>query len=974
MGNLTGILLVRPNLGKPLVMVPNSLKNFQITIAGKSNTVPSHSEMTHHLRNNPPLVIRRIGKTNRSYPLKIIRVHHAYHQYQAYKGDWTEGVLPDTTEELQYELGFRWEYRVSVGLNISDINALKGREGWSTPLDVKYKNKINHHALYVDEKMPISDSLTVLHITDLHVARRNDIIPEVLGEVRSRYEYLSLIERYKNFNNNLRAVIRYANDKVDKGERVCIVATGDLVDYYHDGFFIWSKGKAKKSTSNFIKLVEIITGRDGKDEALRCPIFTVLGNHDYLIHEPPLCFDVNLKISLDLIKAYDRDSHTAFGLSKNEGREYDYWMRGAPGFPRMAGVPKQLWSSTPAIERRKYVKEHGGWDMDINDDQGYWLAKPRYEHLVTYLENINYDADFTFTIGPHQFVCLNTGHDIYPTKGEFLQHYTIGGLSDAKKDYISDGSHNRGITSSHNDLLRKALSSKTYKGLVFCFTHAPLVGLHKNRTEDTHIIFEDNHRKATTPPNDVTVWLGTHMTQNWAMKGPYSSTIRCIMEKDGLKRFKHCREEAYNYFKRRGYPQSAKRYFKHGQRDKILNFGCADGQVAIFFSLAAPFGSYLSPVTGTSGNRKLAALFAGHTHKIHEFRVEGARTANDMAYFNSYFFLDDYSGSTRKTPQSLSELRNREQWLKNHAPMFVTSGGLKKRVAELREIEVEKDAIKSMRMKQLPRYGKALHGAHYFCSVARIQLEKFKKRRGYPEPCTYIQRAAAVDSRMREMVELMRLYRQFLAQMALTPATKTGLADRYANITLWLNSFGVDFGGGARNSRSYTTHQSWALKANANAIFDETTHRIERIFDFALPESGGNHLLCMWFTYDSLYLANFGGYAIAARNSLDPSVHVNWALRTPFHSVIKDLKEKYRLQFDRLATPRSKKPFLDFCSESVARLATWGVECSRNITFSTNPAHYRSQFVAMDNTAIWNLIRYRLDRIGAALVSSGSGH
>jgi hypothetical protein len=122
---------------------------------------------------------------------------------------------------------------------------------------------------------------------------RNDDIPEILGEVRNATEKRALDAKYNNFNNNLRATIADANCLVAQGKLVVVVATGDLVDYYHDGVFAWDNRNATWSKSNYAALRKIITGADGKAQALRCPIFTVLGNHDYLQHEWHLCLDFN---------------------------------------------------------------------------------------------------------------------------------------------------------------------------------------------------------------------------------------------------------------------------------------------------------------------------------------------------------------------------------------------------------------------------------------------------------------------------------------------------------------------------------------------------------------------------------------------------------------------------------------------------------------------------------------------------------
>jgi len=970
MTQLSDLFLVRPNLGKPHLLVPNGLKDFQISIAGKSDDVPLPGVVDSLLRSHPPALVR-IGSTSGGTPpaieLNIIKVHQAYHTYGKFDTQWTEGVLPITNEDHQYAAGFRWEYRVSVGLDEARITQTKGAAGWPAMLGLRFGNQTNAHALFVHEQLPVADSFTVIQITDPHVSRRNDRIPEILGETRNRYETLELLSRYRNFNDNLRAVIKYANEKVARGEMVFLIVTGDLIDYYHDGFYAWSHGKARASTSNVMKFVEIVTGADGKCEALKCPIFTVLGNHDYLLHEPPLCFDLDL---MNVFKVRDRDSNEAFGLTHEEGREYDYWLVGCPAFPAGFGPP-ELGPGSTEINRRKYIKGGGGWDIDLNEDQAYWLAKPRVDHLVTYLEHINYDVDYRVAVGPHQFVCLNTGQDRTPTKEQALNHELFGSAPNYVHDFVDDGSHNRGISADHLTLLGDALSSTTYTGLVFCFAHAPMVGLHKNVTDGMEILFEDRHASYANPPNDVTVWLGSHLSQQWRI--PLATTHMSCMAKsaeEALRRCSICRKAAADFFKSRGYPQGGRPYFMVGARDDILNFGCADGEAARFLQLAAPLLSNLLPVSGAS-RRRLAAHLSGHTHKIHEFRVEGPKTPLEMGAFRSYLFLNNYSGSQDKesTSHSLIRAADKKQWLQQHAPLLLISGGLKKRVPEFREVIVIRDRIESLKMQRLPIFNQeSLWGVEFFCAATRTELL------GETDPCAYVRRAQFEGARLVEMVQLMRDLRGRLAALTFDPAMRPALAEEYVKITLWLNSFGVDYGYAARNSMDPAGHRTWALGAAIEAILGETTDRIDKLFAFIHPKSGGNHYLAAWFTHESLHLAKLGGYAVPARNSLEPATHMQWALSVPFTTVIADLKEKYRLQFDRLATERDHSQVYHFCAESLARMATWGVGTTVSVAPSIDPANYLSIFVSLDPEGVWKLLEDRLMRMASTFVVVGSGY
>ncbi len=1000
------LFLVKPNLGNPLILQPKDItEGFELTFAGKTNQCLSSWQMLLELRNGIfDLKLKKIDGS-RDYRLTIIGRPYRKKVYS----NPTEN-FPVTSQDHQYEAGFRWEYAVKVK---SDDN--RENEKWPQMFDIHYYAKrthyfypkpirtkeTNYHAVCVDTKLPTSNNLILIHVTDLHVAVRNDRIPEILSEVRSKPEKRKLYAKYHNFNNNLRAVIKYANKKIKKGERVILVATGDLTDYYHDGFFAWKNRKTKRSTSNVQKLVDIITGRDKLGQALQCPIFTVLGNHDYLLNEPPLRIDMSL---LKRITINERDTNKAFNLTDNEGREYDYWMRGCPGYPPGSKFPKELWSTNSEKERRKYIKKHGGWDFNLDIDQSYSLGKPEYRHLGCYMEMINYDTDFEVSIGVHQFMCLNTGQDIYPSKNEFvhvkneLDRAKEGGVSglilgalytfltgdfvtgaslgaaglyigkklgfpDELNDYLNGGPHNKGISDEHLSLLTTALRQRSHGGLVLAFTHAPLLNLPMDCTEGIDILFEDKHKKASNLPNKQTVWLGKYLSEYWKKSN--------CMEADSIEKKHVCKMAAFKYFQQHGYPQAKTTYFKQGKRDDILNFGCADGKVDEFFRLIAPSGNVLRP---------LNVLFSGHTHAVHEFRVKKFASLDRFT-----FYIDDYSGSRKNTPQSLrsrSNAQKRKIWLNNHQPLLVTSGALKRKDPEFREVVIKGNNIQSMKMKHLPRLGDENNGIEYFYAAMSVELKKLQgKSVTSNRVYLYVTDAKRRNSRDYAMILLMEACRQILRdEINIFSVSRVGLAREYTNITLWLNSFGVDFGGGPRNTMVPEVHRNWAMTADRQAIYDGIYERIIDIFDFMKHEAGGNHLLCAWFTHESLYLAKLGGYDNPYRNSLDPAVHMRWALSVNFAVVIEDIRQKFRLQFDRLYAKRDKNDFLNFCGESSVRFASWGAGFTSRFKPSMDPANYRSQYATLirgrdkDIEGVWKQLSYKIGQVTSALLIGGSGY
>jgi hypothetical protein len=211
------------------------------------------------------------------------------------------------------------------------------------------------------------------------------------------------------------------------------------------------------------------------------------------------------------------------------------------------------------------------------------------------------------------------------------------------------------------------------------------------------ILFEDAHENAAPPPNEVTMWLAEHMSKGWKYQFRNNPIFKHCLLPDGLELYEECRERVSRYFEEQGYPQAGTVYFKHGQRDRILNFHGADGKVEEFLSLIAPQGTPAVPVTGGDGRRKLAAMLCGHTHAIHEFRVERATSDEEADEGTNLFYLDDYSGTMLPGPHSIPE-SDAATWLAAKAPLLLTSGTLKRATPHVRELAIEGNAILSMKV------------------------------------------------------------------------------------------------------------------------------------------------------------------------------------------------------------------------------------------------------------------------------------
>lgn len=677
------IRIVRPNLGNPLILEPNGLNQFEITVAyikewnQKESDVPylSTARVKELLEQNYP----RIKWGNIDIPLKIFRVHSKL-QHPPYVANYSNVRHARTSLKQQYRNGFRWEMRVDVGIDNNDIEVLRDSLGWPNLLNLTWHgHNTNKHALYVHETLKHSSNFTVLHITDTHISQRNDRIPELLCQVRNKNECETLKSKYNNYNDNLRAFIKEANRRVkDENKSVIVVLTGDIVDYHFDGYwdgkFICGQGgqnapdRRREATgsawgySNIEKFREIILGEDNKGERLCCPIFTVLGNHDYYMNEILLNFEFG-----SIFKIKDRDSYDAFGLNPEEGREYDFW-----AFPRQGGKEKPIAERKTFKEIIRTENVNNNIDMlilknwkaslvDFAGDWSYWLIKPRSKQLTQYLCTVNYDIDFNFHIGNHHFLCLNTSHDVYPSKEQFIAYGIEKTVPDRVRDYCEDGPHNRGITDEHIRLLKRALQG-TQEKTILVFTHSPFVGIEKDdSSEEIQSLYEKNLKNN---PNRAKTYLNKL----------YGLSI--------------------NELNNIGFRFDGKKYFKSGARDPLLNFSCSEGKVTEF----------LGRMTNTAIDKPASVpflIFSGHTHKVHEFRLEKIKRSRLSDKSNYKYFIDDYSKKYFSYSESIILLVARLELLRSFSPLLFTSGALKNKKPQYREIMVREQSLSSLEMKEI---------------------------------------------------------------------------------------------------------------------------------------------------------------------------------------------------------------------------------------------------------------------------------
>ncbi len=151
---------------------------------------------------------------------------------------------------------------------------------------------------------PKDDTVRFIHLTDLHVAARNDLWET---EVEAIVAHELSPKEFVNFNQKLRDFIRTANQAADDGLLDLVLALGDLVDFVRLG--VRDRGAGD---NNWSTLLDILVGspaeRQRGNPGLRVPIFTTTGNHDWRTYPYPP--EVNSGI---------------FGMSKECAEKLDAW-------------------------------------------------------------------------------------------------------------------------------------------------------------------------------------------------------------------------------------------------------------------------------------------------------------------------------------------------------------------------------------------------------------------------------------------------------------------------------------------------------------------------------------------------------------------------------------------------------------------------------------------------------------------------
>ncbi|MBN1216371.1 MAG: metallophosphoesterase [Candidatus Lokiarchaeota archaeon] len=395
-------------------------------------------------------------------------------------------------------------YRIKIIFSLSEevLDFFKGRS--FVMFDIKGPlNRINYHSIVITKQN--WQNFTFLQITDTHLAERNDKIYEIVTKWFRSSIRLGTAKFYKNIkkkiistikkssgeeltrikkplrkrlinpNNQLRKFIKLTNREVIKNKVDFVILTGDIIDYA-----IKTKYKQKTTDINNLELQhsnwgcfkDIILNQKPRKkhkgviegEELLCPIFTIIGNHDYR----PNHYDL-----------------TWGGLYKKMGLN-----------PSEALALNELLSASPisAIIKSKLT-------------------------LNNYFKEINCLLDFTLKLGDFRFIFLNTGSDSFKNIRDFLTgHPSVTGLKNFQIKFLENLINNKIENNDKNILLTHGppvnIGKKPYLKERFRKWKQKRYNRNKEKIKNTEILEKNRKKGYNRIDNIFNVKYGT-ISSNW---------------------------------------------------------------------------------------------------------------------------------------------------------------------------------------------------------------------------------------------------------------------------------------------------------------------------------------------------------------------------------------------------------------------------------------------------------------------------
>lgn len=324
---------------------------------------------------------------------------------------------------LSKKIAFRSDvdefYKVTINFDLNDeiLEFLEDHNFIMFDIDC-FHGRINYHSLVISKQE--WKNFAFIQATDLHLAERNDRIFEIVKtwtesslkqnvdsflkgimkklKIKNQEDFIDefktpLRRRLINPNNQFRKFIRIMNRKALKNEVDFVVLTGDLIDFtllsnYFKSLKSFTSFKYKHTNWKIFKDILLNSPHQKRHrgvirgEELMCPVFTILGNHDY--------------------RAYHYDLTWA-GLYRKMGLNASE-----------AVALNEFFSASPitAIVKSEMV-------------------------LKGYLSEINPVFDFSLLLGNNLFIFLNSGSDSFLNFRDLVSgHPSVTGLSKKQIEYL----------------------------------------------------------------------------------------------------------------------------------------------------------------------------------------------------------------------------------------------------------------------------------------------------------------------------------------------------------------------------------------------------------------------------------------------------------------------------------------------------------------------------------------------------------
>jgi hypothetical protein len=425
----------------------------------------------------------------------------------------------------------------------------------------------------------------IVHLTDVHLARRIDYFPGRL-ETAGRTAAATM----SNWNDRFRGFVKYANYLHGQGVVDLILATGDIID------FLFEDDDDPSGGGNALFARELILGRVPgvavpEVEELRVPMFVVPGNHDYRVWPYKLLF------TLDTGPIEVREWSSVFDWDVKEfGQFTNYKMDRGDALVAMGG---QLDDDPPSLSG-----DTASLPIQIDRDIGPFraqLADRWHPDRQDFQNPLQDELNYVIRLGDHRIVMLDSAHDVgLPVNATEAVLYALGAVAEDKSTAAGGSPNSLGVTEKMIKAVVDTLAETPDGGLFIVGIHAPLFNLW---AEEYPYFLRETQR--TAQKKQVYRWLGRHDDES--------------RESESKARSRHPL-----WFGPAGDPDAVP-YVKRGDPSDLLDFGVSRG------------GSddLLKAIAGVGQGRAADLVLQGHIHRHNEFRIGAA--GDELAFYFDFY-------------------------------------------------------------------------------------------------------------------------------------------------------------------------------------------------------------------------------------------------------------------------------------------------------------------------------------------------